>query len=216
VGIDAEMLIKYRGPTPSEDDLTRWSWDLCSSIGANNFLIRCSTNKQRAIEWCLARDDEWYHQSQTTSGKAYLSGGGYVYPLDNEYLLNVNLFSRYYDSDYTRGNILIICAIAEWIEQNLQPCEVWYGGDNGMADFRLFDKTDRERLRKHLYSPDGRSYGIHGERGTFPTPAPCDLCVPGENRFDRNSWESIIGVGCKGCGKLWNSRDQGKSWTVEK
>ena len=37
MGIDAKMLIRYRGERPTDADMNRWSWDLCRSIGARHF-----------------------------------------------------------------------------------------------------------------------------------------------------------------------------------
>ena len=37
MGIDAEIMIRYRGEKPSDDQLNRWSWDIASAIGAFGF-----------------------------------------------------------------------------------------------------------------------------------------------------------------------------------
>lgn len=40
MGIDAEMLVRYRGEKPTDTQLARWSWELCAAIGPDNFFVR--------------------------------------------------------------------------------------------------------------------------------------------------------------------------------
>lgn len=139
----------------------------------------------------------------------------------DEVLLQVNLCGRYYGEGYERGDILTYCAIAEWLEQNIRGCEVWYGGDSSGVDLVRFDDDYRQGLRRHLFSPEGRDYfssfgSVIG--GTAPTPPACGLCPGGKYcgtqcGFGGNSFAAFH---CSGCGKGVKTDDGGKTWTGEK
>lgn len=270
MGVDAELLIKYRGEKPTERQLFTWSWDLCRAIGARHFSIndglpppeyevisaawhnafqahpryeefkvstvearaeiyeamlndvgRVPQKRRRAIEFTnyvypIEGEDE-IPESFRSPGLCSLQDAEPIYAQPGEYFLEVALCTRYYDVDYERGDILTICNIAEWAEANMQPCEIWYGGDSGGATLRLFDANERERLKAHLFGPHGRDYFIYEKRGAFATPAPCSLCVPGESRFNRfGSGANFSAVSCAGCGKSFESRDGGETWAQRK
>ena len=46
------------------------------------------------------------------------------------YLLDVNLYRNYYYVGYERGDLLLFVGIAEWLEQKLPSCRVFYGADS--------------------------------------------------------------------------------------
>jgi hypothetical protein len=143
-------------------------------------------------------------------GRCYL-GEPAIWAAPNEWLLEVSLWSRYYGAGYERGDILMICGVAEWCEQNIPGCEVWYGGDGRVE---LFDAARRADLRAHLYGPQGRNYFRNREPG--PKPSPCSLCIDG-GEFDRFGWgPNYTAVHCGGCGKGFTSRDGGSTWTIER
>lgn len=258
MGIDAEMLIRYRGERPDDAQLNRWSWDLCNAIGARHFFIsdglqpdeyqsavarwhaafndhpeyaRYSSGDRTARDAIVAAIGEppkcarraieltnrVYRLDDESSvpplyrapGLAWMQDGDPMFAEPGETLLKVSLWTRYYGPGYERGDILTICAIAEWIERSMQPCEVWYGGDSSGVLAEPFGEKRRQELRAHLYGKNGRDYW-----GTFPTPKPCGLCVPGENRFNRHGWGgNYVAVSCGGCGKSFESRDGGANWS---
>lgn len=150
-------------------------------------------------------------------GMVYAQDGDPILAMDGEVLLSVSLWSRWYGVGYERGDLLTICAVAEWLEINMAPCEVWYGGDSSGVLAEPFPESRRLELRRHLYSQAGRDYYQHERTGTFPTPKPCGLCVPGENRFNRHGFgQSYVAVNCAGCGRCFASRDGGNTWAEEK
>jgi hypothetical protein len=266
MGIDAKMLIRYRGERPTDFQLTKWSWDLCRSIGAKHFFIydgmepdsyraaneawHAAFNSHplyeqwkntrrsdayntirsevgeppkemcRAIELTHRRypcDDEDVPESHRAPGLAWTQDGDPILANPGETFLDVSLWTRYYGEGYERGDILTICAIAEWIEQNINPSEVWYGGDSSGVLAAPFGAAQRNKHKALLYSQRGRDYFNYGERGGFPTPKPCGLCVPDTVGFTRHGWgDSYIAVSCAGCGKNFESRDDGKTWTEPK
>lgn len=151
-------------------------------------------------------------------GKIFHQDGDPILAANDEWFLTVNLWSRYYGIGYERGDLMTICAIAEWAEANIPNCEVWYGGDSSGVLAEKFDAAAREALKRHFYSPSGRDYfGGWAKQGSFPTPAPCGLCIPKEPRFNQHGFgQNFIAVNCGGCGKSFESRDNGKTWTTVK
>ncbi|CAB4143178.1 hypothetical protein UFOVP435_73 [uncultured Caudovirales phage] len=159
-----------------------------------------------------------YNEPDVEPGKIYHQDGDPILAADGEWFLDVSLYSRYYGPGYERGDILTICAVAEWIELNIPDCEVWYGGDSSGITAELFDEDARRAMKKHLYSQQGREYFTGFARGEpFPTPKPCGLCVPGEPQFTRHGWGmNYVMVACAGCGKSFASKDSGKTWETQK
>jgi hypothetical protein len=172
---------------------------------------------RRAIELTNERypldGDSEVPKAHWQPGKAYIRDGDPILADSDEWFLEVNLWGRYYGIGYERGDILTYCAVAEWLEQNIPGCVVYYGGDSGGVCAEPFDADARAKLKAHLYSSEGRDYYMHDRRGSFGTPAPCGLCVPNENRFDRYGWgQNYSAVHCSGCGKSFESRDGGVTW----
>ena len=129
---------------------------------------------------------------------------------ENEWLLEVNLMTRYYGEGYERGDLLMICATAEWCEANLPGAEVWYGGDSRAIE--PFPTSRQVALRQHLYSRKGRDYFDYGLR--VEAPKPCGLCRTKNGEFSQYSWGPGNGgrVICRGCGKHFQTEDGGVSW----
>lgn len=278
MGIDAQLVIKYRGEKPTEEQLTRWSWDLCRAIGAKHFFIKeglpavqyhaaskswhaafnahpdyAEWNRlrgdheagtpvrgriiasigeapelaRRAIEFAgymdlaYADDEADAAHAVRNMGALYAQDGPDVLAAPGEYLLRVSLWTRYYGKGYERGDLLTICATAEWIEANMQPCEVWYGGDSSGVCIEPFGDPARRELRRHLFSQQGRDYfNYSGWGGPSPTmPKPCGLCVPGEERrqqYGAGIDGQFAAVSCAGCGKNFETHDAGKTWAIKK
>jgi hypothetical protein len=272
MGIDAEILIRYRGERPTDTQLTRWSWDLCNSVGAKHFFISdglppdehniaekawhaafdahplyakwqsktdhtarnevCTAivadigeppkEMRRAIELTHRRypldEDSGVPLAYRASGLCWTQDGETLYANPGEHFLEVSLWTRYYGIGYERGDLLTICAVAEWIEANLQPCEVWYGGDSSGVCVEPFGEAQRHALRRHLYGKQGREYfGYFADKSSFPTPKPCGLCVAGENRFNQHGFGGgYVAVNCGGCGKSFETRDGGATWAEAK
>lgn len=63
--------------------------------------------------------------------------------------LNVNLHRSYYGLGYERGDIRLFVRCAEWLEQHLRGCEVYYGNDVDDENVHLFDKTTRETFMSY-------------------------------------------------------------------
>jgi hypothetical protein len=175
--------------------------------------------RRRAIEFTNAlypiEDDEGIPEPFREPGRMSKQDGDDIYAKPDEWLLDVNLWSRYYGIGYERGDILTICAVAEWCEANIPNCEVWYGGDSSGVVAKPFPEAERAKLRKHLYSPEGRSYRYCAAKTALKGPGPCGLC-PGSARFTESGWgRSYAAVYCGGCGKTFETRD-GAPWAEKK
>lgn len=191
-------------------------------------LPKLPEQRQRAIELTNAiypLDDECYADYPPAArqpGRCWTQDGDPIFAEAGEWFLEVSVWTRYYDIGYERGDLLTLCAIAEWCEANIPGVEVWYGGDSSGVCAAPWPDAARAKLRQHLYSQAGRDYfeydrhmsAFGGSAG--PKPPPCSLCV-GQGHFNQyGTGPSYIAVNCGGCGKSFVSRDHGKTWTDEK
>jgi hypothetical protein len=230
MGIDAEILVrKVKASVVTDVWLKELSWRLCESIGVEHFFVSASPeygdNAPRlAIDRTLNRYREEntpppgseYHEDSYTPVKAE----------PGECLLELSLSGRYYGPGYERGNILVYCAIAEWLEHNIPGCEVWYGGDSSGVLAEPFNEAKRVELRKHLYGEEGREYFRHSGMGKAPLlPPACALCPHGRYWGSQCMWGGHIngkpntttaGFHCPGCGKSTETRDGGQTWQERK
>jgi len=219
MGIDAQIMIRIQQEAPSNDQLLRWSWDLANCIGPENFFTHTDPKwgePQSAIT--LAHHWEENGSVEIRDGHIFTQDGPYIEAQPGETLLEVHLAGRYYGVGYERGPILTFIAIADWIDANIPTAEVWYGGDSSGVLMEPFPQSERLALQAHFFGPHGQDYRKFDPRGTFPTPPPCALCVPNENRFDRYGWgggDQYVAVHCGGCGKRFVSQNGGETWDEE-
>jgi hypothetical protein len=139
----------------------------------------------------------------------------------DECLLELSLYGRYYGPGYERGDILIYCAMAEWLEVNIPGCEVWYGGDSSGVCAEPFTEAKRRDLRNHLYGAQGRDYFNRDGWGGKPPvmPKACSLCPMDRyhgNQFGFGQHGAYAAFHCDGCGKSVETRDSGSTWTEKK
>jgi hypothetical protein len=64
-------------------------------------------------------------------------------------LLNVNFWHSYYGVGYERGDLLLFITTAEWLEERLPGCRLFYGPDS-TGETRPFDAPERARIRKYF------------------------------------------------------------------
>lgn len=210
MGIDAEMLVRVKGH-PSQEQIKIWAWKLAKTIGPNNFFLD-KEEGHGALYLAPSYD------SIDEDGKLWEQDGPTLHAEKDETFLRVNLWTRYYGIGYERGDILLICNIAEWCEVNIPNCEVWYGGDSSGVCVEPFPASKRAQLKAHLWSDQGRDYFEFEKQSTFPTPKPCSLCLS-PPQFNRHGWgrgNTYIAVNCPGCGSSFESHDKGKNWTEKK
>lgn len=209
MGIDAKILLRGVAPV-SDKQLKSWSWDICASIGAEHFF----TDAQKgytAISRTLSRYRE---DGNPKPGAVYTQDGDDIVALPGECLLQVHVWSRFYGIGYERGDLLTLCAIAEWCEANIPGVEVWYGGDSSGVCVKPWPRGEREKLRHHLYSQEGRNYA-YAACGPELRPhglEPCVLCVPDRGMTQCGFGPSYQSWHCKGCGKTFETRDDCVTW----
>jgi hypothetical protein len=170
--------------------------------------------KRRSL--AIERTAENYREeSDPEPGSVYRYHGDDIVADQGECLLVVHVLSRYYGVGYTRGDIIIICAIAEWLEANISGCEVWYGGDDWTEPF---PDAKRRELRNHLYSANGRDYYNRWKNETRCKPAACSLCPGGKYRgsqYGSGHRGLYAAFHCPGCGKSVKTSDGGCTWAEE-
>lgn len=208
MGIDARILLRVKGPVPSEAQLKLWSWNLAASVGHEKVKFDKETGRC-AIH--LSNNAEWYEAGQ--AGKVYSQDGPDIEAEPGEVLLEVDVWSRLYEPGYERGDLLALCAIAEWCEQNIPDCTVWYGGDSSGVEAKPWPARTRLVYRKHLYTEEGRAYNMAAAGPELHKgPPTCKLCVPERGRQQTGFGQSYEAWSCKGCGDRFVSLDGGKTW----
>lgn len=211
MGVDARILLVVKDK-PSPEELKRWSWALGASVGAEKLWL----DKEKGRPAITLSYDFDKDGNKVYTGKTFHQDGDPIVA-EEEWLLVVHTWTRYYGVGYERGDLLGLCAIAEWCEVNIPNCEVWYGGDSSGVLAEPWPEIKRRQLRRHMYSSEGRAYYRHFESAGFPTPDCCSLCV-GSVGFNRNGWggggtTEYIAVSCPGCGESFASRNGGQTWT---
>lgn len=211
MGIDARIIfsVPYK---PSKEQISLWGLSICAALGAKNFMIN-RKSPRRAIEFT-----EDYNE-QGRDGKVYFQDGDEKVARPSEWFLNVSVWTRFYGVGYERGDVLFICAIASWLEQNIPSCTVFYGGDSSGVLAEPFNKAARETLLTHFYSQNGRNY--FRDRSSFPnetwatpdTKDHCKLCTEGEYIHRYGFGGGYSAVSCAACGVQLETRDGGKTWT---
>lgn len=128
MGIDARMLWKIPGEVTAES-LLEWSWRLYDAFGTEAF---CGPPLS------IIEDEYW-------------QDGPSLHPPEDETWINVSLLTRFYGPNYERGNIITICAVAEWAEVNIPNVTVLYGGDSSGMCVEPFNQVDRAQMLMHFY-----------------------------------------------------------------
>ncbi len=70
--------------------------------------------------------------------------------------LNVNLWKNYYGLGYERGNIILFIRCAEWLEENLPDCKVFYGRED--ENVKLFDSVERKKYLTYFEKVGNEPY----------------------------------------------------------
>lgn len=216
MGIDARILLRIDADEVNPTKLKQWSYHICTAFGADKFRI----NRNNGVSAIELSGQRYHEEDDPPPGTFYYQDGSTIYAHKGEVLVTVHIWSRYYEIGYERGDLLFICAVAEWCEANIPSVEVWYGGDSSGAVATLFDGPARNKLKQHLYSPRGNDYYIRTEDNPdmFPTDIvnSCKLCIP-DHKPSRFGWgQDFASYHCSGCGLTVQTQDHGQTWTEKR
>jgi hypothetical protein len=174
------------------------------------------------LRYAINLTEDYSDGDKLPPGKAYFQDGETMHALDpSEWFLSVSLWTRYYGVGYERGDLMTICAVAEWLEANLPGVVVYYGGDSSGVEATPFDEAARQALKRHYYSEAGRDYfrrPMLSRTVQAPSPPGCGLCVDkAQPQWSQHGFGgNFTAFSCAGCGKSVESRDGGKTWTPQK
>ena len=146
MGIDAMLFLRYVGQPPTQEELDKLSEDLNYKINTRSFGISESKIKVIGKTFSIEKNQPW--DDYYYNGKSIETDGEYT-------VLDMNVHARYFSNGYSRGNILYLCSIAEWIEHTFTEVafEILYGKDNDNS-FILFDEECRRKLKNCFYRSD--------------------------------------------------------------
>jgi hypothetical protein len=165
MGIDAEMFVRTKNKrTPQE--VRKLAYKLAAAFGHESFWI------WRPGESSF--NEEGRHCLEIV--EVYEQDGDDIVPEPGEQFIRCYPGTRYFGEGYQRGNIRLLCDIAEWLEGNLGG-EVWYGGDSSGVCAEKFDQEARQK-HKRLFFESGKTWllGFSNALGDTPRPT-CDFCT---------------------------------------
>ena len=203
MGIDAVMVVRnVKRQVVTDEWLTDMSWQLAESIGANKFWF--FDDRPILHRSCRYAGDDG---EAIYDGKEAWGLGAQ----EDECLLEIDVTTRYYGPGYTRGDILTLCAVAEWCETNLPSAEIYYGSDCDIV-INLFDEDRRKNLRALLYSPRGRDFYNYPDSSPYFVES-CSRCPGSRYQGNRHGWEAgYANYYCPGCGRRSTTNDGGVTW----
>jgi len=143
------LFVRYVGQPPTQEDLDILNEDLNYKINTRSFGISKSKIKIIGKTFSIERNqpwDEYYYKDKLIETNEEFT------------VLDMDVHARYFSNGYSRGNILYLCSIAEWIEYNFTEFafEILYGMDMDNS-FILFDGECRRKLKNDFYSSRDKS-----------------------------------------------------------
>ena len=79
-------------------------------------------------------------------------------PTRNGKWLNVNFWKSFYGLGYERGDFGLFVRCAEWLEENLTDCKVFYGHDVDDENVKLFDLVERGKYLAYFEKVGNEPY----------------------------------------------------------
>lgn len=192
MAVDAVMFVRTSAEV-SDNSLKVAAWDMCAYLGAGSF----------RDEHPLYKIDRWFQ------------GGSAITPRPTETFIRVGLLRRYYGPGYERGDLRFLIALAEWLEQRFEPCEVWYGGDSSGFWAHHFDRPARDALKLHFYKVGHDPYQSSPGKlvgDGIGRPPQCARCVPERSPHRSGFGKDYAVFDCGGCGRVFITRDGGRTW----
>lgn len=175
MGVDARMMVKLhrRENWLTEDQVRQLSYELASSVGAEQFCIVWNgdfdfwPNGRHALEIKspLSKDEADDYESPELEGEVvWHQDGDPVIAAQDEQFIEVHLSGRYYGEGYERGNWPVIKSIVEWLRIRIPYGTIYYGGDSSGICLEHMDTTAVARLTRHWAINGRRPYVHYGYR----------------------------------------------------
>lgn len=168
MGVDAEMFVRIKGREHwlSDADELGAAYDLASTLGSDNFMITLGeypdqpTWEHHALSIMRPVADASDAEDNGLDAKhvgrvAWTQDGDPIFAADDEQLIKIHLWTRYYGEDYARGDWPTIRAVAEWCELRFPGAEIWYGGDSSGICAAPLTRARRDQLNE-FYLTKGR------------------------------------------------------------
>lgn len=201
MGIDAEVFVRHRGKPLTKDQVLELSVKLCAAFGPKEFLI--------------VKDSTWGNPHHALSiVKKWEQDGPTITPEKGEQFIRCHLWTRFYGENYERGDLVLILAVADWLQAHFPKGQVWYGGDSSGVTAEHLDGKYRKRLWGHFcqlgHEPYSRYFDRDNKHIMF-----CSFC---KVQMIRNGWggnDTYMAWYCPGCGDSFESRDGGKTLTTK-
>ena len=199
MGIDARMLFTTKSKI-TDEELKLAAWDMCAVLGAAHFF----TYGKRPVP--LFRVN------------VYEQDGPDFVPDEGETIIEVSLVGRYYGIGYERGHLPTYLMVAEWLEHRFPGCVVYYGGDSSGVLAEPFDASARNALLKHYltngHAPYVGAFGSLGG-GKIQPPRCKERCVEERGAHQYGFGDNYAAFHCAGCGKSFQTNDNGETWTTK-
>lgn len=177
MGISARMFVRTKAAVTAKE-VRRASVAMCMVFGPSRFWID-HEQKRHALEVVTK----------------YEQDGPTIRPRPGETFICVHLSTRYWGPGYERGDLGLICGVAEFLERRFPKGVVWYGGDSSGVLAERFDAKARAALFDHAAGEHGADY-----RAGFaqdPKTEHCDFC---DCAMSTSRWGSnLVGFVCMGC-----------------
>ena len=155
MGVDACMFVRHKGEPLSDAEVKKISYLMTSTFGHRKFLQYEKGEigdypERRALRIVEPFVDEYDEDPELVGKIVVTQDGPPIIAEDGEQFLELSLFGRYYGPGYERGDWTFLRSLAEWLERQIEGCEVWYGGDSSGILFAL-------RRRKCFLTTSSRS-----------------------------------------------------------
>lgn len=70
---------------------------------------------------------------------------------DGSVWVDVGTYRSAYERGYERGDPEFFVRLAEWLEERIPQCEVWYGNEYTDSSIRLFSVKERQDLMEYYH-----------------------------------------------------------------
>lgn len=190
MGVDAQILLKFNYD-PTDQQLRELQYNLMHRFGKGMFISTDYKTKENKM--FLIRCNEFYQDGDT------------ITPKENETLVEVMLWGRYYGEGYERGDGLKISAMLLYLSQ--QPnIEVWYGGDSSGITAQQYDQNRALNLLNYFLINGNFPYDQYFTRDEENSAPLCSYCQIPMNRFGFG--QSYAAFNCLGCNEQKIARDE--------